>query len=273
VQYDDVMNRHREIMYKRRQKLLVKMAGGTEEQGDSLQAEVLEMLRGEIHSIVEEHVTGSDSELWNMEKVREGLGALHPELPGGLGTLDLKSMADPNDVEKLACDLATAFYEKKCKHFGAELSKKAEQIVVLQSIDSHWMDHIDTMSHLREQVAFSGYAQRDPLVEYQDQGFRLFQKLLATIASTTVRALMQADFSIFAAPPPMMEEEENLQTNEAEIEGQLTRSGGAAIAMNENPLKPAHSSQLTAHSSPKVGRNDPCPCGSGKKYKKCHGAE
>jgi preprotein translocase subunit SecA len=273
VQYDDVMNRHREIMYKRRQKLLVKMAGGTEEQADSLHTEVLEMIYGEIHSLVEEHITGSDSELWNMQKLREGLGALHPELMNGLGTLDLRSMSEPKEVEKLAVDLVTSFYDKKCGHFGTELSRKAEQIVVLQSIDSHWMDHIDTMSHLREQVAFSGYAQRDPLVEYQDQGFRLFQKLLATIASTTVRALLQADFSIFAAPPPMIEEESNLQTNEAEIEGQLTKTGGADMLPGQSPSRSSRGPQLTAQSAPKVGRNDPCPCGSGKKFKKCHGKE
>ena len=121
------------------------------------------------------------------------------------------------------------------------------------------------MAHLREQVAFSGYAQRDPLIEYQDQGFRLFQKLLSTIAQVTVRTLLMIDFSQFMAPPPVKEEPQNLQTNAAEIEGGL-ESLGVSKREKDAPAKKRLSSSS-------IGRNDPCPCGSGKKYKKCHGQD
>ena len=268
VQYDDVMSKHREIMYKRRQKLLMKIAGQSVE-NDSLHDEVLGMLKREVNAMVSGTVSGDDPENWDIAELKNLLSTLHPELGHAVGTDDVKSMTEPSDVHEMVEMLAVSFYDKKVKHFGKELADKAEQIVVLQSIDSHWMDHIDVMAHLREQVAFSGYAQRDPLIEYQDQGFRMFEKLLNTIASTTVRTLLQIDFQQFAAPP-VVEEPENLVTNADEIEGQL--AGPSAPVELGALAKPGAKKKAPApaQAQPKVGRNDPCPCGSGKKYKKCH---
>ncbi len=271
VQYDDVMSKHREIMYKRRQKLLMKIAGQSVE-NDSLHDEVLGMLKREVNAMVSGTVSGDDPENWDIAELKNLLSTLHPELGHAVGTDDVKSMTEPSDVHEMVEMLAVSFYDKKVKHFGKELADKAEQIVVLQSIDSHWMDHIDVMAHLREQVAFSGYAQRDPLIEYQDQGFRMFEKLLNTIASTTVRTLLQIDFQQFAAPP-VVEEPENLVTNADEIEGQL--AGPSAPVELGALAKPGAKKKAPApaQAQPKVGRNDPCPCGSGKKYKKCHGKD
>jgi preprotein translocase subunit SecA len=290
VQYDDVMNKHREIMYKRRQKLLLKIAGQTsEDDTESIHDEVVSMTKREIEGFVDDSVTGPDQEMWEIKKLQENLGTLHPQLQQGISTEDLKTMTDAAEVKELIDGIVLSFYEKKCKHYGPEIVSRAEQIIVLQSIDSHWMDHIDAMSHLREQVAFSGYAQRDPLIEYQDQGFKMFERLLSTIATTTVRTLLQIDFGQFLAPPPMPVEDLNdLQTNAAEIEGQLAHMGinaapkknGPAQTINVQSAKMRQPSSAsgelqpagTAHNS-RVGRNDPCPCGSGKKYKKCHGRE
>ncbi len=281
VQYDDVMNKHREIMYKRRQKLLEKIAAEQNPElvksdaSDSLHDEILQMLKREIAGLTEEHLSGIDPENWTTEKLREALGAMHPELERGIGTVDLASQGSSDDAAKLTESLVLSFYEKKCAHFGPDLVRRAEQIIVLQAIDTHWMDHIDAMAHLREQVAFSGYAQRDPLIEYQDQGFQMFQKLLATIAQTTIRTLLQVDFAQFGVQQVQMQAEpENLQTNASEIEGQLT-AGSANINLNElgkrkNSPNPNPNPQPSV---PRTGRNDPCPCGSGKKYKKCHGKD
>jgi preprotein translocase subunit SecA len=267
VQYDDVMNKHRDIMYKRRQKLLKKIAGKAESADtEALHDEVIAMMKRECEALAQEHAAGEDPEMWDMKKLRESLGALHPDLERAVGETELKTLTETDEVRKLLEEMMLSFYEGKLKHFGKELTDKAEQIVVLQSIDSHWMDHIDSMAHLREQVAFSGYAQRDPLIEYQDQGFRMFQKLLVTIAQTTVRTLLQIDFAQFAAPQIQTDEQDNLQTNAAEIEGAL-QTLGAAPTQKAAPKK-----QMPATSSD-IGRNDPCPCGSGKKYKKCHGKD
>ncbi len=276
VQYDDVMNKHREIMYKRRQKLLQKISEQNAslqslDNKDSLHDEVLAMLKREVSSLASEHLTGIDPENWTVQELRDALGALHPELERGIGETDLTSQADSQEAVELVQSLTLSFYEKKCVHFGFDLSRRAEQIVVLQAIDTHWMDHIDAMAHLREQVAFSGYAQRDPLIEYQDQGFRMFEKLLSTIAQTTIRTLLQIDFAQFGMQQPSMQREpENLQTNESEIEGQLT-AGSGAINLNELGRKKQSTNTKPQISTPQAGRNDPCPCGSGKKYKKCHG--
>ncbi len=266
VQYDDVMSKHRVIMYKRRQKLLERIAGqGTEDH--SLRSDVLQMMQREIDGLVEENIQGIDPEMWNLEKLSESLGTLHPDLKRAISIDDLKTMEDADAIKKIINEIVTSFFEKKLKHYAPELSEKAEQIIVLHSIDTHWMDHIDAMAHLREQVAFSGYAQRDPLIEYQDQGFRMFAKLLVAIASTTVRALLQADFAQFGAPQAIIDEPENLQTNADEIESALVQLGAPGKVTSKKSQVLSHKSQVTA------GRNDPCPCGSGKKYKKCHGKD
>jgi preprotein translocase subunit SecA len=277
VQYDDVMNKHREIMYHRRQTLLLKIAGvpaASHGAGkDSLHSDVIGMITRETDALCEQHLSGIDPELWTIKELREALGGLHPDLARGIGAIDITSQGDSEAAMELVRHLVLSFYEKKCVHEGYDAVTKAEQAVVLQAIDTHWMDHIDAMAHLREQVAFSGYAQRDPLIEYQDRGFRMFQQLLAAIASTTVRTLLQIDFRQFVAPPPAIAAPENLQTNESEIEGALeqlgvARSGGGRPS-SANPQR--HS--MNPHSALKPGRNDPCPCGSGKKYKKCHGMD
>ena len=281
VQYDDVMNKHREIMYKRRQKLLKKIApqesadSQADRETDALHSEIVDMLKRETEALTQEHISGIDPELWTIKELREALGALHPELERGIGSMDIASQGSAEEATTLIETLVLSFYEKKCLHFGFDSVKRAEQIVVLQAIDTHWMDHIDAMAHLREQVAFSGYAQRDPLIEYQDQGFRMFQKLLATIANTTVRTLLQIDFAQFISRAQAPTEPENLQTNESEIEGQLT-AGSGNIDLNElgrkSNAKKSGRASLPAEAAAKAGRNDPCPCGSGKKYKKCHGS-
>ena len=187
-------------------------------------------------------------------------------------------------------NLICAFYEEKCKEYDSDVVSQAERVITLQSIDTHWMDHIDDMSHLREQVAFAGYAQRDPLIEYKDQGFRKFKQLLAAIDSTIVRTLLQIDFNEFAPQAVLdsaLEELGDLQTNEESIEGALTQTGvGGRAPAQANPAvmqdpdasvaeevaEAVSAPKSQERSTQKVGRNDPCPCGSGRKYKKCHGS-
>lgn len=273
VQYDDVMSKHREIMYKRRQKLLWKIAGESTDT-TSIRQEVMGMMERELTALVMEFAGDSDAENWKLKELGEALNSLHPDLGRAVTDGDIKSMSETEDVKNLLLTTIASFYERKVKHYGEELSAKAEQIIVLQAIDSHWMDHIDAMAHLREQVAFSGYAQRDPLIEYKDQGFRMFEKLLLSIARTTVRTLLMIDFQQFAAPAPAPEEPENLQTNADEIEGKLSTLGVDVSDLGSpSPLGKKKVQTGPAKEQPKVGRNDPCPCGSGKKYKKCHGAE
>jgi preprotein translocase subunit SecA len=302
LQYDNVMNKHREIIYKRRQKILEKLAEGAETrdqrsetstQTSQLHDDVLESMRRDAKTIVTTHAQSRDNDEWNIKEMHETLAALHPEFRQVFSEEKLRAISDKDMLaDHVAAELA-AFYEKKCSDAGADTAASAERVITLRSIDTHWMAHIDDMSHLREQVAFSGYAQRDPLVEYQDRAFQKFRQLIQNIDSTIVRTLLQVDFAQFA-PRKILDEAEaelqNLQTNEDQIAGELEQTGvnahgvaqGGALAQairKQSGKREAGSSSATARASqpqqalPKVGRNDPCPCGSGKKYKKCHGKD
>ncbi|MDB4979130.1 MAG: hypothetical protein JWM56_1316 [Candidatus Peribacteria bacterium] len=317
LQYDDVMNKHRELVYKRRRKILEKIAEeeslesgvlNLESQDSSLKTqdsknwplheEILLSLRKEVEAIVRAYAVGFDDEEWDYAKMLELLGGLSGSLASRVTVDELKEIHDADLLAEHVAELARSYYETKCESEDPEAVRRAEAIVTLRSIDAHWMDHIDDMSHLREQVAFSGYAQRDPLIEYQDQGFRRFQQLLATISSTIVRTLLNTNFADYTSQVVRQLEEEpdeQLNTNADQIEGELENTGAVPqilsnvqntvaphaedvaallgfgnqktpVAANRPPLR-------TPASAVKVGRNDPCPCGSGKKYKKCHGKD
>ena len=221
----------------------------------------------------------------------ETVATLHPVLREKYTPQKFASFPDRESAMQELGDFLAAFYEAKCEEEDPKIVAQAERVITLQSIDTHWMDHIDDMSHLREQVAFSGYAQRDPLIEYKDQGFRRFRTLIANIESTIIRTLLQADFAQFAPRLFLDEAQEmldTLQTNEGEIAAELEQTGVGGNGkrtlrqaqeesgkLPSNPIVMSADDHKAAGTQPRsvdrVGRNDPCPCGSGKKYKKCHG--
>jgi len=309
VQYDDVMNKHRGIIYTRRQRLLEKMASGAgvspqgspaqgggqtnETTTPSLHSEILTYLEKEITAIVTAHASAKDSEEWDLPEINKLIEALHPQLGERSTPSTLATFKETEKLQEHLVSLAQEFYEKKCKEYDEEIVQQAERIVTLRAIDTHWMDHIDAMTHLREQVAFAGYAQRDPLIEYKDQGFRLFQQLLASIESTIAHTLLQVDFAQFV-PQTFLEraaaEQEGLETNIDDIEAELFETGAGSAVTTRHPershvvrerrggVEGRSTSQgiqkiqaTTTGPKKKVGRNEPCPCGSGKKFKKCHG--
>ncbi|UPA22636.1 preprotein translocase subunit SecA [Candidatus Peribacteria bacterium] len=302
LQYDDVMNKHRALIYKRRQKILEKIdeqvmgdglsVMGNENADGSLHEDILRSIKKEGRNIVMTHAVGQDPDQWAIEKIVDELSGLHPQFREILSEAKLKTFVEQEKMADAVEQALGSFYDIKCKESGEDIVAQAERVITLRSIDTHWMDHIDDMAHLREQVAFAGYAQRDPVIEYQDQGFRRFQSLLNNIESAIVRAILQVDFAQFA-PRQILEQAEQdlagLTTNEAQIEGELDQTGvGALNVLNENNqntmLGQAVRQQLGGQqrvttpqakplSSEKVGRNDLCPCGSGKKYKKCHGQD
>ncbi len=298
LQYDDVMNKHREIIYKRRQKILEKIASEetesrTDREFSALHTDVLASLKREAAAIVESHTPGEDSEYWDAKEMCEGISAFHEPL-GAIATEEkLKSFQDKDLLKTFVTDLLVNYYVEKCTKADAASVDRAETVITLRAIDSHWMDHIDDMSHLREQVAFAGYAQRDPLIEYQDQGFRRFAQLLSMIQGTIIQMLLQANFADFAPRVLVELEQEEIEgavTNEGEIEG-ILESGTGPSAVLAKPARNAmavpesggatdlsslmggarHPPKQMPKAGAHVGRNDPCPCGSGKKYKKCHG--
>ena len=284
LQYDNVMNKHREIIYKRRQNILVKLAekeGGEGDGQDSLHLDTLAAMHRAVEALVAVHAAGADPDEWNVAEISEQLTALAPGASDALTEASLKELQDKERLIDRCKHVLSGFYEEKCAAVSPAAVAQAERVVWLRSIDTHWMDHIDDMSHLREQVAFAGYAQRDPVIEYQDQAFRRFQQLLLTVDDTVIRTLLQIDFAQFA-PQAMLAEAEaelgGIETNESQIEANLAGDGAAPEDMEKAPMLAAASRRTPQRESsgaeqPKVGRNDPCPCGSGKKYKKCHGTD
>lgn len=298
VQYDDVMNKHREIIYKRRQNILRKLAE-EEEQAAShttqeareisdlpLHQDIIAAMRREAAALVDLHAADIDSAQWNLQEIAENMNSLHPELGKRASLAHLQSFNDREALRTFLMDAMTRLYEERCASQDPATVAQAERVVTLRSIDTHWMDHIDDMSHLREQVAFSGFAQRDPLIEYKDQGFRRFQELLAAIDHTMVRTLLQIDFRQFT-PVQVLEQAQQdlagLRTNEEQIEAELLHTGvgrsdvpgSSGMLRGPGDIPPSLTARIPSKPSQRSvrspGRNDPCPCGSGKKYKKCHG--
>ena len=276
LQYDNVLNKHRDIIYKRRHSILRRIAEAedgrrTGEEGWALHHDILESLRKEIRCSLDLFVVGVDPDTWKMGDLHNALTALHPDLGRSIPLSEVSLLLERTKLEERIVAAVEAFYNRKCESHQPETVAQAERVITLRCLDAHWMDHIDEMAHLRERVSLAGFAQRDPLIEYQDQGFRLFQRLLLNIQSAIVRAVMQVDFDQFQPQQALKEAEEELAditTNVQEIEGDLSRPEVGDEQPHEKKLQTTDY-RLQTHR--KVGRNDPCPCGSGKKYKKCCG--
>ncbi len=249
LEYDDVMNKQRVAIYGMRRAIL----GGTD-----LRDEILSMAGDfSFHFLETRCPKNLHPEKWSLDGLREDLrrqfgldlsqNGFHPET---LSREELEAALD----EKIQ-----ALYTEKEKQLGAESLRRLERIIRLQIIDSQWKDHLFGMDHLKEGINLRGYAQRDPLVEYKRESFTLFGDMLDRIDSETLRYL----FLMKPVRQDVSEEERILVRRRQRQQAQLRFVGGEA-AQQARP-QPVRAGQ-------KIGRNEPCPCGSGKKYKRCHGA-
>ena len=274
LQYDDVMNVHRDIIYTRRKKFLA---------SESLKEEILKMIDEEVELIVSNHIGGRTSDEWDLQKIADTINSIPKAPTTKLSVDELKKEVNENSLIRIAQEFLRKEYEEiETKLPNPEILRSIEKAVFLRSNDILWMEHIDEMQDLREAVSMQGYGQRDPVVEYKGQAFQKFDEMVRMIRTNTVNTLFKIDLSEKVAEKVKEETKvTNIQTNENEVEATLTGS----TPDNDNPTfaKPTvikvsadsgsvvgatHTGQITAD---KVGRNDPCPCGSGKKYKKCCG--
>ncbi|MDA1060647.1 MAG: SEC-C metal-binding domain-containing protein, partial [bacterium] len=267
VEYDDIMNIHRNVIYKRRQKFLSK---------DENKEEILEMLKEVAEGIVLNHTEARPAKEWNYKEISEALNAIHHSSKDHIENLE--NIKEQKPLIDIAQNYLLEAYENKEKELPEpEMMRKVEKVVFLRANDVLWMEHIDSMTQLRENVAFSGYAQKDPLTEYKSQGYEMFMEMLGMIQSNTVNTLFKIEPEK-VVPQGMLARSEikQVQTNENEIEsplsGTVTRSSFDPDD-SDNPVivKVRQATPETVTQMEKVGRNDPCPCGSGKKYKKCCG--
>lgn len=232
LQYDDVMNKQREVIYGERRKVL---------EGEDLREHILGMVKNIIENAVEMYTMQSKyPEEWDMAGLENYLENIF--LPkGALKIEDIESLDKEILTDKLY-NIAEGSYELKEKEIGEEMFREIERVILLQVVDSKWMDHIDAMDQLRQGIGLRAYGQEDPVRAYQIEGFDMFDEMNHNIQLDTVRLLYHVE------TPEKMERKR--------------------VA---NPIATDRKPQKTIVKGKKIGRNDPCPCGSGKKYKKCCG--
>ncbi len=245
VEYDDVLTKQRDIVYKRRRKILT---------GEDQKEKILENISGEIANIVAVYTSDADS---NREKIVVEFTSIIPFDPTSQEQLvkQLEQMHTGQDMTDFFAHLAKDMYEAREKQMTPEVMRQIEQWVSLSVIDNLWMDHLDAIDDLREGIGLRGYGQRDPLVEYKNEAFNMFERLITGIDSEIVHRIYKVQVQMASG--------NNLTP---------LRQGFAGQANAMKKVKTNATEQAVAQPIMKkqIGRNDPCWCGSGKKWKKCH---
>jgi len=246
IEYDDVMNQQREVIYGQRREILM---------GKDLRPAIMDMMRETAGRIADVHTAEKNhAEYWDLKAISDAVYQQFNFRPESLAA-ETVSAATPEDLAELIRAEAVRTYEGREATIGSETYRRLEHVVMLQTIDNLWKDHLLSMDHLKEGIGLRGYAQQNPLLVYKKEGFEMFQNLMDRIEEETLGIL----FRIQLAAPEKME----TFPIEAPRPQRLTFSGSGG---GEPPRK------APAQRNPdKVGRNSPCPCGSGKKYKKCCG--
>ncbi|MDD3653542.1 MAG: preprotein translocase subunit SecA [Desulfotomaculaceae bacterium] len=234
LQYDDVMNQQREIIYKQRRQVLT---------GSNLKDNILEMVDATVERAVATYAPeGVYPEEWDLEGLLEYSEQLY--LPGHkLAPEDLDGMGR-HELQSFLIERSREMYQSREQELGSDMMREIERAVLLRIVDEKWMDHLDAMDQLREGIGLRAYGQKDPLVEYKFEGYEMFQNMVNTIQEEVVRYI----FRVNVVQPEQQQKRVVVENRYAE----------------EGPKKPLRREN-------KIGRNDPCPCGSGKKYKKCCG--
>jgi preprotein translocase subunit SecA len=254
VEYDDVLNKQREIIYSRRKKTLE-----TDSKADDLKIEILEKIHASIAAIVTMY-SANPAESSPIEQMVEKFSTIIPFDETSLKQIisQLEQISSMEEKINFLNSLADDIYNTKEKQMGIELMRQVEKFVLLSVIDNLWMDHLDAIENLRQGIGLRGYGQKDPLVEYKNEAYKMFEQLINAIDDEVVHRIFKIQVQ---APPDMPHEHEHMVTQPA---------GGNSSAEVSTTQKPIVNSSQTGIDKKKLGRNDPCWCGSGKKYKKCH---
>jgi preprotein translocase subunit SecA len=260
VEYDDVMNKQRQIVYEERQKVL---------EGADARANILGYVKDLIQKGIDQHCESRHIENWDLEGLVKYLSAYLPIAPGS----QIPDEALANGPEGLAEHLNAAAadaYDRKVEEVGVDLMPLVEKDVMLRTIDWQWMEYLTQMEHFREGIGLRAYGQRDPLVEYKNEAFEMFNELRERIQGSIVSGIFRVQVQRNQAPPPPKPVVRQIvESGPGELDGAGGRANGEPKKRAAAPVGAAAGSASAPNA--KIGRNDPCWCGSGKKYKRCHG--
>ena len=284
LEYDDVMNEQRRVIYKYRREIL---------EGRDMSDVSREEIGEVVARLVEEYTPGEVFEDWDLAGLQTQAAQLWP-LGADLGQLDAPS-SDREEIARVLTEDALAAYERREQELGAELMRYLERQILLQIIDYRWREHLYEMDYLREGIHLRGFAQIDPLVAYKNEGFTMFHELMNSIWGEFARIIYHVEVNVEpadfepepepAAGAPVRGRRAGAALRPQQAAGAATAAGraggcrppgrsagdggdggGDGQPRDENPAT------VVKADRDKIGRNDPCWCGSGKKYKKCHGA-
>ena len=244
LQYDDVMNKQREIIYAQRKQVL---------NGENLRDSFMKMIDSTVDHLVSSFCGENQyPDMWDWDGLKAQVQSILPS--ADVLNISREEMENftKDDLRQTLHDAIVKAYDAKEAEFGPEMMRELERIVLLRTVDEKWMDHIDAMDQLRYGIGMRAYGQRDPVVEYKFEGFEMFEEMIRSIQQDSIRMILR-----------MRVDREHGAPKREKVAEPVTASHGDSVG---GPRKPV------TRSSVKVGRNDPCPCGSGKKYKKCCGA-
>ncbi|UOQ45739.1 preprotein translocase subunit SecA [Halobacillus salinarum] len=241
LSYDDVLRQQREVIYKQRYEVLT---------SENLRSIIEQMIERAVQRTVEVHTSDEEDENWELEMIVDYVKA--NLLQEGDITLDHIKGLDPVEMQEKILEKVKMRYDEKEEELTEEQMREFEKVILLRTVDQKWMDHIDQMDQLRQGIHLRAYGQNDPLREYQFEGFRMFEEMVSAIDEEVARYVMKAEIR------------SNLQREEV-AQGAKAVSNSDSEESKEKKKKQPYVKKDT------VGRNDPCPCGSGKKYKNCHG--
>ncbi|MGZ8393848.1 MAG: preprotein translocase subunit SecA [Nitrospira sp.] len=246
LEYDDVMNKQREVIYQHRHAVLA---------GEHIQQEIHDMIKEVVQAFVDTYCSAEQyQEEWDYNGLGEALeGQFALDITQGRGSVaeHFKDVGRDALIEEIQTKVRQA-YEHKEQELGSELMRYLEKMLLLQVIDHHWKDHLLGMDHLRDGIGLRGYGQKDPLIEYKREGFDMFSGMMDRIKSDVLERMFRVQAVRGEQPPPPPPEP--------------VLPPRMVLNRSDEPTP-----QIAQHPADKVGRNDPCPCGSGKKFKKCHG--
>ncbi|MGG5343575.1 preprotein translocase subunit SecA [Enterococcus sp. AZ192] len=245
LQYDDVMREQREVIYAQRLEVIM--------EENELTETLLNMVKRTISRVVESH-TQLEKENWNLEGIVDFASStlVHED---SISKSDIEGKS-PEEIKEYLVKRAQEVYDTKAEQLnGTEQLLEFQKVVILRVVDTKWTDHIDAMDQLRQSVGLRAYGQNNPLVEYQTEGYNMFEEMIGAIEYEVTRLFMKSEIR------------QNVQREQV-AQGEASHQGDG-----EEPQSNTSAKKKPVHVDEKIGRNDPCPCGSGKKYKNCHGKD